>query len=329
MTGRVLIYRTGSLGDTVVALPCLKLIRQTFPDAEIRVLTNAPVASSAPPLAAVLEGMGVADGYFDYPAPLRDLGKVWRLARDIRRWRPDRVIYLTRRETHAQVRRDAAFFRACGVREIVGLPRTEDLLKNRRLADGTFEREACRLARVMAPLGSIDLTDPAVWNLELTDAERAVARQCAGAQPFIAVSLGTKQPPNVWGAENWRTVCEALHHLYPYSLVFVGAEQDRVPSDEISGVLGDRAINLCGRFAVRESAALLEMASLFVGHDSGPMHLAAAVGTPLVAIFSRLWRPGVWYPTAAQAKVLYPGGAPITPSTVLDAIQALLPPGAP
>jgi ADP-heptose:LPS heptosyltransferase len=294
----------------VVALPCLKLIRRTFPDAEIKALTNAPVASSAPPMAAVLEGTGLIDGYLEYPVPLRHPGKAWRLARAIRRFRPDRLVYLARRETMLQVRRDAAFFRACGIRSIVGLPLSRDLLKNRPLPDGTFEREAERLARTMASLGAIDLIDPAARDLGLTEADRIVPRrviaECVGARPFIAISLGTKQPANDWGNGSWRLVVQQLSRLYPHKLVLIGAEADRASSDDVIQGLGERAANLCGLFTVRESAALIEAAGLFVGHDSGPMHLAAAVGTPLVAVFSRLWRPGIWYPLGPRSTVLYP-----------------------
>ena len=92
---RVLIHRPGSLGDTVVALPCLRLIRKSFPDSELRVLTNAPVAQSAPPLFSVVDGTGLIDGYLEYPIALRDWRQLWRLARDIRRWRPDVLVYTT------------------------------------------------------------------------------------------------------------------------------------------------------------------------------------------------------------------------------------------
>ena len=240
---------------------------------------------------------------------------------------------LARREWPGQVRRDAAFFRVCGVRRIDGLPLTRDLLKNRALPDGAFECEAKRLARTMARLGAIDLADPAAWALDLTDAERALPRRLTaervGAQPFIAISLGTKQAPNDWGIDNWRIVAEQLCRLYPYSLVFIGADGDRAPSDAAIHGLGERAVNLCGLLTVRESAALIEAASLFIGHDSGPMHLAAAVGTPLVAVFSRLWVPGIWYPMSPRAAVLYPSIEKITPAMVLDAIQTLLQAGAP
>jgi len=332
MTARVLILRPGSLGDTIVALPCLKLIRRTFPDAELRMLTNAPVASSAPPVAAVLDGMGLIDGYLDYPIATRSPSRLLRLALEIRRWRPNVLIYLARRETPGQVRRDAAFFRACGIRRIVGLPATADLLDNRRLPDGTFERESERLARTMAPLGPIDLTDPAAFDLALGEFDRALPRRLiaerAGGQPFIALSIGTKQPANDWGVENWRELCKQLCRLYPHRLVLTGAEEDRATSDAVIQGLGERAVNLCG-LRVRENAALIEGASLFVGHDSGPMHMAAAVGTPLVAIFSRLWRPGIWYPMSRQATVLYPPSegsiASIAPAAVLDAVESWLP----
>ncbi|HEX4508318.1 MAG TPA: glycosyltransferase family 9 protein [Alphaproteobacteria bacterium] len=331
MRGRVLIYRPGSLGDTVVALPCLKLVRKAFPEAELRVLTHAPVASSAPPLAAVVEGMGLVDGYLEYPVPLTNPGNAWQLARAIRRWRPDMLVYLARRETPGQVRRDAAFFRLCGIRKIIGLPTTPDLLKNRRLPGGTFEREAERLARTVALLGDLDPADPTAFDLALGEADRALPRRLIseriGRQPFIAVSIGTKQPANDWGLGNWRELCVQLCRLYPHRLALTGAEEDRAPSDAVIQGLGERAVNLCG-LKVRENAALIEAASLFVGHDSGPMHLAAAVGTPLAAIFSRLWAPGIWYPMSAQAAVLYPQGdsiGAITPPMVLDAIRTLLP----
>jgi heptosyltransferase III len=335
MTTRVLIHRPGSLGDTVIALPCLRLIRRRFPDSELRVLTNAPVADSAPPLSVVLEGSGLIDGYLEYPIQLRNPRQLWRLARDIRRWQPDVLIYLARRETRLQVWRDAAFFRACGIRRFVGLALTRDQIESRPLPGGTFEREAERLVRNMAALGTADLSDPASWDLGLTEADRALPRRLIaeriGGQPFIALSIGTKQPTNDWGLANWRALAEQLCQIYPHRLVLVGAEGDREQSEAIARGLADRCVNLCG-LKVRESAALIAGASLFIGCDSGPMHLAAAVGTPLVAIFSRLNLPGIWFPFARQAKVLYPYQPQstvqaITQPMVLEAAQSLLPAG--
>jgi len=59
---RVLVYRLGSLGDHLVALPSYRLMRRAFPRAECRLLTNLPVSVKAPPAAAVLDGMGLVQG---------------------------------------------------------------------------------------------------------------------------------------------------------------------------------------------------------------------------------------------------------------------------
>ena len=64
-------------------------------------------------------------------------------------------------------------------------------------------------------------------------------------------------------------------------------------------------LNLAGKLTPRESAAVLERARLFIGHDSGPMHLAAALGTPCVAIFSARNKPGVWFPRGDGHKIIY------------------------
>src|SRR2546422_11247102 len=85
---RILIYRLGSLGDTVVALPALRLVARAFEDAERWVLTNFNVSHKAAPMASVLEGTGLVHGYLEYPPGLRRLSGVVQLRADIRRFHP-------------------------------------------------------------------------------------------------------------------------------------------------------------------------------------------------------------------------------------------------
>ncbi len=331
---RILIHRPGSLGDTVVALPCFHLIRRVFPDSELRVLTNTPVTDSAPPLFSVLDGSGLVDGYFEYPVSLRDTRRLWNLAADIRLWRPSIAIYLVPRQHRREVLRDGAFLLACGVRRIVGLPLTRDLIEVRSRPDGLYEREAERLARCLAPLGSADIYKPANWDLNLTSQEQEgaqrVVAESIGRAPYIALCIGTKQSAKDWGLAHWLTLVGRLQEIYRHKMVFIGAAADFTLSDAIARNWPTRCINLCGALPVRQSAALISAAALFIGNDSGPMHLAAATGTPLVAVFSNLARPGVWFPPGEQIRVLYPHGpgetiSSISPSAVLEAVESLLP----
>lgn len=154
---RVLLYRLGSLGDHLVALPCYRLVQRAFPEAERRLLTNIPVMNKAAAVEAVLEGSGLVDGYLTYVVGERSLLALLKLAWTIRRWKPDALVYLAGARGEKAARRDRMFFRLCGIRQQIGLPLTEDLQHHRSegMREGTpwFEQEGRRLARCIAELG--------------------------------------------------------------------------------------------------------------------------------------------------------------------------------
>jgi heptosyltransferase-3 len=353
---RVLLYRLGSLGDTVVALPSFHLVARAFPEAERRLLTNFPVLTKAPPAAAILEGSGTVHGYFRYSTGTRSFLELARLWWRIVRWRPQVLVYLGPARGVESAMRDARFFRVCGIRRLVGVPVTEDMQANRwetvasrggmRILaegsgvgsaledDGWEEPEAARLARNLAQLGDARLDDPASWNLRLTEAERGRAAEVmdglgagsdGGGRRAIAVCVGTKVQSKDWGRENWRSLLARLAELYPgYALVLLGAGDEleasefagegwreavarRAAAGPVEAGIGDAGplVNLCGALTPRESAAVLARAVVFVGHDSGPMHLAAAVQTPCVAIFAARNKPRAWFPYGAGHRVVY------------------------
>ncbi|MGC9291193.1 MAG: glycosyltransferase family 9 protein [Acidobacteriaceae bacterium] len=310
---RVLIYRLGSLGDTIVALPCFHQIARAFPNAQRRLLTNLPVHSKAPAAYSVLAGSGLVtthDGYLRYPIGTRDGAELLALRRQVRQWQPQVLVYLTARPRWLQVVRDVAFFRFCGIPHILGAPFSLDARTHRMdAASGIYEAEAARLARTLHALGEIDLKDPANWDLHLTPAEHAHAAMALlpfDGRPLFACSVGTKVQAKDWGIDNWRTVLQELAQKLPeYGLVLVGATEERAISDHAAAAWQGRSINLCGSLTPRGSAAVLKHARFFLGHDSGPMHLAAAMQTCCVAIFSARNRPAVWFPCGSGHEILY------------------------
>ena len=311
---RVLVYRLGSLGDTVVALPALHLVARAFPQAERRMLTNFPVSVKAPAAAAILADNGLIRGYFRYPVRTRSALVLLRLWWSLWRWRPQVLVYLGPVRGVEAARRDARFFRLCGIRRQIGVPLTDAMQTHRRLADGTLEPEPERLARNLAELGDAAVDSSGAWDLRLTKAEHARAKevlQPAGRRPLLAVSVGTKVQSKDWGWENWRALLARLGELYPeYALALMGAPEESRASEAAAegwrlAAGTSPVINLCGVLTPRESAACLARARLFLGHDSGPMHLAAAVGTTCVAIFAARNLPRVWFPHGAQHRVVY------------------------
>jgi ADP-heptose:LPS heptosyltransferase len=314
---RVLIYRLGSLGDTVVALPALHLVARAFPQAERRMLTGFPVNVKAPAAAAVLGESGLVQGYFRYTvgtrSPLALLGLFFRL----RLWRPQVVIYLGAARGVESARRDALFFRLCGIARQIGVPLTDAMQANPPQAryGGALEPEYERLARNLAELGEIPVDSAEAWDLRLTAAEHVRAAEAlapAAGRPVLAVSIGTKVQSKDWGRENWRELLRKLGATHPrYALALMGAREETEASEFAAAGWAEGSgadcviVNLCGELSPRESAACFAQAKVFLGHDSGPMHLAAAVGTPCVAIFAARNIPRVWFPHGDQHRVIY------------------------
>ena len=308
---RILIYRLGSLGDTVVALPCFKFIRNAFPSAHITILTNRPVQAKAALLANVLGNSGLFDEVIDYPVRLRRLSQIIRLRDRIRAGKFDLLVHLTAARGLLSSVRDYLFFRWCGIPKIIGVPVKREDLRVVQTDTGLYEAESVRLARRLRSLGEINLSDPSCWDLELTAGEKNEAEQLLAAAaiqpPFIALSLGSKLLVKDWTSENWKNLLARLSSCYSaLAIVALGAEEEREKTDSILAHWKGTVANLCGRTSPRVSAAILEKASLFVGHDSGPMHLASAVGTPCVAIFSACNPPGQWFPRGDKNRILLP-----------------------
>jgi ADP-heptose:LPS heptosyltransferase len=318
---KVLIYRLGSLGDTAVAVPCYRLLARVFPEAERVLLTNFPVHAKAPAAAAVLGDSGLIHDYMRYTAGTRNalelLGLVWR----IRRFRPDILVYLSMVRPLRSMQRDRSFFRiACGIERIAGLPGDAELTegfdpatesyRNRfNASTGLFESEGSRLARLIRELGDVEPDNLANWSLELAAAEREAATTALGAlcsRRLIVCGPGTKMQAKDWGLEKWRGLLTRLNAEYPeHGLVLVGAVEDAGPADDAAGNWVSPKLNLCGKLTPRQTAAVIERAQVFLGPDSGPMHLAASVGTPCVIAFSAAGRPGVWFPVGNQHEIVY------------------------
>ena len=309
---RVVVYRIGSLGDTLVVLPAFHLIRQVFPEAHITLLTNVPVSARAAPMEAILRNTNLYDDTVSYPTSLRDFSKILELRRTLKRGHYDCLVYLAEPKGGLLTSlRDWLFFRLCGIRTVIGIPSSRRTLRPVRIPGSElFMSETARVLECIRRLGSVDVKDPKWWDLRLTSAEsgeaETVLRNHAISGPFLAASVGTKIQPNDWEEPNWKRLMERLSEEFPgLSLVLFGTGEEAERCGRLMEIWKGPKANLCGVTSPRVSAAVLRSAAVMVCHDSGPMHLAATMGVPCVAIFSARNPPGVWYPRGENHTILY------------------------
>jgi len=272
---RILIIRHGALGDIALSFTAFQAIRQAHPDAEIVLLTTAPFA----------DWLALAP-WFDRveidrkPAPW-DFAGLLRLRRQLGGF--DMVYDL---QTSA---RSSRYFRLAGSPPWCGIARgcSHPHANARRNAMHSRERIAEQLAVAGIALGAPDLS----WLLSkisypLPDAFVALV---PGAAPH--------RPAKRWPAQKFGALAAALD----FSFVILGAASERDLGAEIKR-LAPGSVDLTGQTSLPQLAAVLARASLAIGNDTGPMHLAAALGVPSIVLFGGDSDPALTAPR-------YPDGA--------------------
>ena len=306
----VLIFRLGSIGDTVVALPCFHAIARAYAGYRRVLLTNALTSSRTSSAESVLDGTGLIDEVIYYPVGDFSIGHISGLIRQIRRLRPVTLIYLAARPRLILVYRDLAFFKAAGIPKIVGGPLSNRLRKCEvDPVTRELEYEAHRLARVLSRVAPIDLSRPD-WDLRLSPAELAAAdahlKPVESVPVLLAMAPGAKIPAKDWGPENWGALLKLLAPGFrDVALIMVGAGDDHPLCAELARHWQGPVLNLCGFLTPRETAAVLRRCRLLVCHDSGPMHLASSQLTRCVALFGNFNWPRKWYPFGSGHRVIY------------------------
>jgi heptosyltransferase III len=307
----LVIFRIGSIGDTVVALPCFHAVARAFPHHRKFLLTNSVDSKRASTVEAVLAGTGLVDETLYFPVGRGKLNRFASIARELRQLSPETLVYLAPRTTVLQVYRDLWFFRAAaGIRNVVGAPLRPGALQCRTdPTSGELEYEAQRLARVLEADMPVDLT-PDSWDLRLGAEEQSLATarlsSLPALRPLLALSPGAKVPAKDWGEARWAELIQLLQVRVPeVSLVFVGAPDERALTERLAQLWTGAKINLCGELNPRQSAAVLARCDFLVCHDSGPMHLAASQNTPCIALFGNFNRPRQWFPYGAGHVVIH------------------------
>lgn len=125
-------------------------------------------------------------------------------------------------------------------------------------------------------------------------------------RPLLVLHLAAGTPAKCWPAAHWRELVGRLIVEHGPCIVLVGSRQDRHLVHAVTGgAVWPDVHDLVGALSIPELAALLELADLAIGGDSGPAHLAAAVGTPVLSLFSGTNLASQWRPWGPHALVLH------------------------
>ncbi len=293
---RILVIRLSSLGDIILTTPVLRLLRESWPAARIDVAVKAE-------LQEVLHGHPCVDRL----VPVDTRAPLWHTIRALRETRYDLVLDLHRtlrswwlyRGSRARVR--MAYRKYTWRRALLVRCKWNTL----RQVPPVPERYALPLRQlgVTAPLPPteihVDAASVAAVEQYLADAGFASAARC-----LIAVAPGSRWKTKQWPVARFAAAASELAARHEAAIVLLGDGHERPLVQAFRQQVAAPVIDAVGQSPLMQTAALLQQCRLFLCNDSGLMHMATALGVPVVAVFGPTVQAFGFYPFQAVAQVV-------------------------
>lgn len=290
---KIVVARYRFIGDTLLTIPFLRALRQQHPEAEIHLL----VGEDAYDLVADCPYINRA-----IPFEPRKLG-FWKAVRLIRDERYDTAYLLKRSFSSAMMTALA------GVPQRIGFNTDHrGLLLTTRIPYRPTEQHEAACFLDLLPRSP---ETPPDLRLETWISEATFQKLASffhfGEGPRIVLHITSTNPAKCWPLRHFTALAENLIGQYHAQLYFLGPAPERPQYDALIQHLGDTHAaslhNLCGNTSLVESMALLKHMDLVVANDSGMIHMAAAMKTPVVSIFGPS-DPSQWYPLSERASIV-------------------------
>jgi len=301
---RIFVVRADRIGDVLLSTPVIKALRQKYPQAYISMMVS-PYARD------IVEGNPYLDEVIVYDKEGKHKGFFGSLkfASRLRKKRFDLAIIL-----HPNNRAHLVTFLA-GIPERLGYNRKLGFLLTRRIEHTKQEgqkHEAEYNLGLLRDLGitgnARDLFMPVKDESEQWAGDLFVKEGIRDTDKILAINPGASCPSKIWPAERFAEAAEKLSQRYNFKIIILGGPKDMHLADKVSREIKVKATNLSGRTSISQMASILKRSALFVSNDSGPVHIASALGTPVISIFGRA-QPGLsprrWGPLGKQDKYLH------------------------
>ncbi|MEQ1828685.1 MAG: glycosyltransferase family 9 protein [Pirellula sp.] len=280
MTKRILIVRLSAIGDTLLSVPVLTALRRNFPKAELAWVTER--ASSQ-----LIEGHSCLDKLFvTSKKTFKSPRQFWTLARQIRQWEPDVTLDLQGLTKSSLLAWFSGASQRLGFRRGVFDGRELSTTLNNRLFQPSTSHIVDRGLELLRLLGVQD--DKVEFGLPDSEQEELFAEQTLRSLfldgRFAVINVGAGWPSKIWPSDRYASVAQHLWEQWGIpSLVMWSGDQERMAAEQVTAIANSCA-SLAPSTTLVQLRGVVRQACLFVGSDTGPMHLAVALGIPTIGM---------------------------------------------
>ena len=284
----ILIIKPSALGDIALALPALSALHEGFPGAQINWLVRsefAPLLEDHPYLNRLI--------LFDR----KKLGRAWHSLSALGALRD--LVHELRRHRFDAVFDFQGLLRTALLTRVTGCPRRFGLASAREGATLFYThcivQDAENLHIVdyylkMAAAAGVPVTTPRFLLPTVTRAQDAINQRLAHHEiepnSYVVLVAGSAHRDKCWPAQRYVELVDRIDQRFSLPVIGVGSEAERAGIQEIADACKHPMVNLAGQTSLKELVALLRQARLVIANDTGPGHLGAALGVPLVMMFS-------------------------------------------
>jgi heptosyltransferase-2 len=302
---RILIVRTDRIGDVLLSTPVIRALRQAYPQGYLAMMV-APYAQDAVEGNPDLDKVITYDKDGKHKSWLSSFKFAWRL----RRQGFDLAVIL-----HPTNRAHIVSLLA-GIRRRAGYDRKFGFLLTDKIKHTKQHGEKHELEYALDLVRYLGITpqDKALFmpiepESEDWAKELFLREGLKEGDKLLAINPGASCPSKIWPDERFAEVADRLVRDYGFRRVFlIAGPKDISLAEKVAQNMRSPAVNLAGKTSVSQLASLLKRTHLFISNDSGPVHIAAALGVPVVSIFGRNQAglsPKRWGPTGKRSKALH------------------------
>ncbi len=302
---RILIIRTDRIGDVVLSLPAVRAVRKAFPGAYVAAMVSPAtkdIVKGNPDINEII--------IYDKKGKHRNFFKTLVFSLWLKKKKFDiaLILHTTARVNLitclARIPKRAGYTR--GKMDFLLTDRLYDVKRLGEKHEAEYSLDLLRSVGIKAKM-----SQPVVYINEMDEAnaERLLKENgLREREKFIAVHPGASCISKRWPEENFALIADALSEELGVRIVLLSDEEESPTGEKVRSSMKKEPVFLCGKTSLGETAALLKKSMLFISNDSGPVHIACAVGTPTISIFGRNQRglsPERWGPLGKNSAYLH------------------------
>lgn len=285
---KILCYRNSKLGDFLITIPSIKLIKKKDINCKIYYLTVRNKFYNNLP--QTLDKSKIIDEFIYFNNNFLDKIK---LIFYLRKKRFDEIYYLQEKSNLYREFRDFIFFNLLKINKLSGF-----FLKQ---INYSIKSETLQIAkRIDKEITNKDIN--ILGSIE-KQFDKSIYKK-----KYITISIGGFSQPAIWSLENWSILIKLILNRFNFKILIIGTKNDLKKADFLSRISKKKIINLCNKTNIKELLNVIKFSNYHITNDNGSMHIATLYKKKSICLFNNHDPEGKWYPANENAIILRPKG---------------------